>query len=163
MKPPFQPLSFAGKSVYVSHYVHADVNVIQPAGFDDGPKAEEFPVAVVFNHFNRCYVIDIVRIVNKPNLGLSTSGLDHPDAEPWFLVKCFRDGERFHSINYMIVNSDSQFYPIRGEGDCSDTMAFIFPDAWEKWRGINWTTFSAIDKECVEAAIQAFLIHNGLR
>ncbi len=168
MKPPFPPLTFAGKSFGVSHYIDGTDVGLQPAGFTDDQDEDRFPVAVLLSHFTHCYVLGIVRIIRDRNsLIVTGSGLDAPDAEPWFLIKAVKKGERTSGEFYFIVNGDYEFYPLKALNNDRRVdqqaygLGFLPPEVWQQ--GHNWTTFSAVDKEGVEAAIQAYLARTGLR
>lgn len=162
MKIPFPPLTFVGKSFTVVNQVRNERGGIVP----DWVKPEEhstIPVAVLLSHFDRCYVLGLVRIVQDKNRwGLSLRGLDHPDAHPWFLVKASDNLRKF----FFIVNEDFEFYPIRAyvgtsEAQNIDEMHLLPPDI--RKRNCEWTEFSAVDRAGVEIAIQSYMAQVGLR
>jgi hypothetical protein len=60
VKPPFAPLTFAGKSFGVSHYIDGTDVGFQPAGFTDDQDEDQFPIAVLLYHFTHRYVLSII-------------------------------------------------------------------------------------------------------
>lgn len=160
------PLGFSKEPIRVAHYVRVSDGVLprELTNEDDGP-LQTHPVAVLASQFDFCYVRDIVRLEYRNfRWTLLEGGLENPEVEPWFLMRGLGKKVDF----YFLVNRHFHLYPLtvlpdKGPGvPLSEPALDRYCLTSPKFLGEAWSDFSELDRQMVEASIQAYLHAVGL-
>lgn len=149
-----------GSTLYPAQLISSTLWIPDQMCDDQIARNKGTPVAAVVHHFDRCYVMEIVRLIKKDKWCLTTRDLGQPNVEPWFLICSAKDHANGTNMQFFLVNAEYEVVPLQSyaRDDFPELSQLGVLDL--RVQCVSWPEFSAVDRLIVEEAIQGFLEGN---